>query len=325
MNLKLIFALMVVATGLSTKAQTVYLSDHEGHTVYEYNEERSKSDYALKVTAQEEATIKKKLENFAKYLKSYSSSNNPKGFEVIHRGEIGQTQEFLHWSKNIHFELSVIIFPWANYDGKIMWHCAECSAYFSILFNRPDRALMGYTIGDMFDKDGMLINTEPIEVGEQNGCKLYSNGIAIIANGNPLWVPITVKEYIEALLRRSKKQLEKGELDQTLYKMFVDKINEEKATYTEEELNSPAYEGNKMCGCPYRLEGARAFVKMNKDYFDKTKPNTAIQLIIVDANCIQQMDDGELYFKNEYSSPEDIKAVEMLKEFNYADFKRFME
>jgi len=80
-----------------------------------------------------------------------------------------------------------------------------------------------------------------------------------------------------------------------------------------------------MCGCPYRLEGARAFVKMNKDYFDKTKPNTAIQLIIVDADCIQQMDYGELYFKNEYSSPEDIKAVEMLKEFNYTDFKKFLE
>lgn len=325
MNFKLMFTLMVVAAGLSTKAQTVYLSNHEGHTTYSYNSEKSLLDYAIKATSLEEATIKKKLENFSQYLQSYNSVNNPTGFEVRLKGSIGLKPEFLKWSKVLHYELSVITYPWVNYQGKAIWNCSECGAYFNILFNRPDKALMGYTIGDVFDKDGMLINTEPIEVGEQNGCKLYSNGIAVISNGNPLWVPITVKEYIEALLRRSKKQLEKGELNQTLYKMFVDKINEEKATYTETELNSPAYEGDKMCGCPYRLEGARAFVKMNKDYFDKTKSNTAIQLIIVEADCIQQLDNGELYFKDEYSAPQNIKMTEMLKEFRYSDFKRFLE
>ncbi|BDX38093.1 hypothetical protein CYCD_14480 [Tenuifilaceae bacterium CYCD] len=321
-----IFVLIsIIPIEIFSQEKEKFLKDHEGHTTYSYNSEKLLLDYAIKVTPQEEVTIKKKLENFSQHLQSYNSLKNPTGFEVHLIGSIGLEPEFLKWSKFLHYELSVITYPWVNYQGKAIWNCSECGAYFNFLFNRPDKALMGYTIGDVFDKDGMLINTEPIEIGEQNGCKLYSNGIAVISNGKPLWLPVTVMEYIEALLRRSKKQLEKGELDQTLYKIFVDKINEEKSTYTEAELNSPAYEGDKMCGCPYRLEGARAFVKLNKDYFDKTKPSTAIQLIIVEADCIQQMDDGELYYKSEDSSPQNIKMVEMLKEFNYADFKKFLE
>jgi len=312
-------------TNLSLKAQDDgYLRDYTGHATYKYYRFDDDYDYAQKYTSQEEVTIKQKVEAVSKYLQTYKLLSNIKGVEIFLTSLISERALYMSWSNQLYFKLNTSIYPWYMYEGKPVWKCTECASWFSLHFNRLDMVFHGYVFEEVYDKDGIIMNLEPILIGEQDGCKIYQNGVITVTNGKPLWVPVTVKEYNNAMILKSQKKLdEPGQ--ELASKMYIEKVKEEIAAMTEKELNSPAYQGDKFGACPYQLEGARAIVKLNKDYFDKTKPRTATQLIILECGIIQSQDNGDYYFTSEYSTPQAIWLAEILKSLKYSQFNRFLE
>lgn len=301
------------------------LTNYLGHYNYKYVKYDAGYDNSQKYTIQEESVIKVKLESISNYLLSYESVKNLKGVEIIANSLISEKPTFIEPLNSVKSELRFLVYPWFLSNGKPEYKCIECNVDFTISINRLDLILSGYTIGDVFDKDGIPINLEPVEIGKQDGCTIYENGTVVVSNGNPLWVPITVSEYDEALINKCKKLAEEKPEEAEFNRLAINMLNSEIASFSSEELDSPAYQGDKMGGCPYKLEGARAIVKLNKDYFDNKKPRTAPQLIIIESGCIQLREDNDYYFKDENSTIQHLKLVEILRNLKYSEFKRFLE
>lgn len=190
-------------------------------------------------------------------------------------------------------------------------------------------ALYGLSIegrDGVFDTDGSLMMIEPELAGEQDGCKLYKNQVIIIANEKPVWIPVTVKSYDEALIRYYEKRKKENPEEATTAVFFIEKIKEEMLAFSPEELNSPAYYGGRIGGCPENIEHAGAFVKLNPKYFDKNKPRTATQLIILEVPCIAtEVQETTLYRTDEFSSFQATRLTEILKSFKFAEWKRFFD
>ncbi|MBN1534157.1 MAG: hypothetical protein JXA20_15910 [Spirochaetes bacterium] len=274
-------------------AQSGHLKDHPGKTTHQYSSLPRGHDYAQRYTPQEEAVVKQKTEAVAKYLQSLRPFSNLRGFEITLTTYIGTREKLMEWNDRLYWDLNVLVYPWSMYNGKAIYTCSECARGFSLRFNRLDMVFSGYTMeSEVYDTEGVRMNLEPVEIGVQDGCRVYQNGIVVISNGRPLWVPVTVKEYNEALIRRHAELKKEGHTDELTYTFFTKRIREEMASYGQKELNGPAYQGDKLGACPYRLEGARAIVKLNRNYFDMRKPRTAVQLIILESSCIQQGDEG---------------------------------
>ncbi len=316
--------LVIIGLSAANAQEDGYLKNHPGAVTYVH--QKYDYDFPQKYSPQEEQDIKKKTENFARYLQTYKTLTDVTGFEVRLISEIPDVGQYSKWCNLLYFRLVANIYPWFQDEkGQPVWKCAECVYGFTIYFNKLELIFNGYIMGEeVFDKDGMFLNFEPYKIGELDGCNIYNNGIITITNGKPLWVSVTVKEYNEALISKHQKKLNDGTGDWA-DQMLIDKVKGEMATMTPKELNSPAYQGDKFGGCPYQLEGARAITKLNKDYFDKSKPRTAIQLIILECSNIQQMENGEYFFTDEYSTPQAIKLAQILKSFKYSDFKKFLE
>jgi hypothetical protein len=308
-------------------AQSGHMKDHPGKTTYLYASHPKGYDYAQSYTPQEEAVIKQKTESVAKYLQAQRPYASVRGFEITLTGIISSVDKMMGWSDRLYWDLNVLVYPWTMYNGKAGYKCSECARGFSLRFNRLDMIFQGYTMdSEVFDSEGVRMNLEPVEIGVQDGCRVYQNGIVVISNGRPLWVPVTVKEYNETLMRHHAQRKKAGEEDELTYTFITNKIREEMASYGPKELNGPAYQGDRMGACPYRLEGARAIVKLNRNYFDRSKPRTAMQLIVLESGCIQQNDEGGIfYFSDEHSSPQEVYRSDILKNMRYSELKRFLE
>lgn len=112
-------------------------------------------------------------------------------------------------------------------------------------------------------------------------------------------------------------------LEATTAVFFIEKIKEEMSAFTPEELNSPAYSGGRIGCCPENIEHSGGFVKLNPEYFDKSKPRTAIQIIILEVPSIAEDQATELYHTDEFSSFQAIRLAEILRSFKYAEWKKF--
>lgn len=324
--------MMAFFFGVLTMAQkeNEELRDYPGHATYKYSKFAAGYDYAQAFTPQEEISIKTKLESITGYLKGKDLISGPKGVEIILTGMISEKAPLSEWNKKLVSDLTLTIFPWFIKDGKPDYHCIECEVAFTIHINRPDLVFNGTSIAggsDIFDTDGIVMNLEPELFGEQDGCKVYGNGIIIISKNEPVWIPVTVRDYDEALIRKYEKLNKENPGEVLGNNFFISKIREEMASFPEKELNAPAFTGDKLGGCPYKLESsqARAIVKLNPRYFDKAKPRTAAELIIISSFYIAPSDNTEFYPTNEYSSYQMTKLVEILKSLKYSELRKFFD
>lgn len=304
------------------------LKDYAGHATYTYSSYDAGYDYRQSYTPAEETILKGKLESMANHLKSNLLITKPKGVEIKMDGMISEKAPLSEWNNRLKTQITLLVYPWFMKNGKPEYKCIECEVGFMILINRTDMAFNGISISggaDVLDADGIVMNVEPDFYGEQDGCKVYGNGIIVIAKNEPVWIPVTVKVYDEALIRKYEK-LNKEYPSESLGNNFlIGKIKDEMASFSEQELNSPAYIGDKIGGCPYKLDNAKAIVKMNPQYFDKNKPRTATELIIISSFYISPQDNTDFYPTTEYSTYQAIKLTEILKSLNYSELRRFFD
>lgn len=114
----------------------------------------------------------------------------------------------------------------------------------------------------------------PLEEEIAPGVRLYGDGNLIVfyPDRPPFWVPVTVKEVMELKMtyysiREADKQFVYPYLKEAYDKM------------TPDELNAPAYNGgDAVFDVTAEKEGLQ-IMRFNKDYWDRTLPETAIQFI----------------------------------------------
>jgi len=303
-----------------------YLKDYQGKVVYSYT--KPGADYLQNYTPTEESVVKTKLEAIVHYLQTYPQIAMPKGNEILVTSMLSENLSKEKWLESLRMDLTVILSPWYLKNGKPACDCSLCQVGFDLKFNHPEMAFNGRSsaAGDgVCDENGLIFYYEPKTIGEQDGCKIYENSIVLITNGKPLWVPVTVKEYDEALIHNFEKVKKLRPEEAFGFDIYLKTVKEEMASFSAEELNSPAYQSDKLGGSPEKLEESQPLVKLNKAYFDKSKPHTAIQLIVLECVNIGLHESGEYYFTNEYSSYQALKLVELLKVMRYSDFKKLLD
>jgi hypothetical protein len=192
------------------------------------------------------------------------------------------------------------------------------------------KAFFGRSPADSYnvsDDNGLVYYLEPELLGEQDGCKIYDNGIVLITNGKPLWTHVTVKEFDEALIKNMDKEIQKRPEEALALNQMSKILKDEMASFSAPELNSPAFRANNIGGSPSRTEGGKenAIVKLNPAYFDAGKPHTSIQLIVIECENIQGSETGDYYFTDEYSSYSIIKLAELMKSLHYSEFKKLFD
>jgi hypothetical protein len=324
-HLSLLFFLL--ALSLNAQNESDFLTDYSGHYSYKYESNKTLGE-VQQYTSMEDNIIITKLSSINKYLEGNALISNPKGTEILLTSQISDKSPFSGWANNsLISEIYFAVYPWYNQNGKAEYKCYSCHAYFTIHINNPLKAFNGLSIDgktEITDGEGSLMMIEPELLGEQDGCKLYKNQIIVITNQKPLWVDVTVKSYDEALIRYYEIKVKENPSEAFASNFLIEKIKEEMSAFSSEELNSPAYYGGRIGGCPSTIEHTNAIVKLNSKYFDKDKPKTAIQLMILEIPYIfsEKSDDG-YYNKDEYSSFQERKLIEILNGFKYSEWRKF--
>jgi len=322
-----LFLIGLLLSLLSHGQETMkFLKDYQGKAVYTYT--KPIADYLQNYTPGEELVVKTKLEAISQYLQSYPLIHSPKGNEILITSMLSENLSKEKWLKSLRMEMNIALSPWYMKNGKPACDCSLYKVGFDLKLNHPEMAFNGRSsaAGDnVCDANGLTIYFEPQEIGEQDGCKIYDNSIILITNGKPLWVPVSVKEYDEALIRRYEKEKESQPEVAILLDIYLKKIREEMAAFSAEELNKPAYQSDKMGGSPVKIEGSQLLVKLNTAYFDSSKPRTAVQLIVLQCGNIGLQESGEFYFADEDSSYPTIKLAELLKTLRLSEFKKLLD
>ena len=113
----------------------------------------------------------------------------------------------------------------------------------------------------------------PVEKEIAPGITLYGDGNLMIANPDrpPYWIPVTVKEVLQLLLEYSSIKPDS--------KMLYPYFKKEYDSYTEEQLNSPAYNGTDNLSKVTPEKAGLQFMRFNPAYYDRSLPKSAVQLM----------------------------------------------
>lgn len=298
--------------------ETEYLREHPGQLHYQYLQ--PVGDIHFKYSKEEDAKVKAEQEAIVKYIQSNEGFSNPVGVEISISGRIQDQYPEFPWFTLIPSDMDVHFYPWFMFEGKPKFRCSECSEYFNMHINSPHYLYNGQASpagSDVYDTDGSLINFEPRKIMEQDGATLYDNNTIVISKiGVPLYIPLTVRQYDNVLLKHLEKLMKDKPEDMMTHKFFYDKLKEEMSQFSEEDLDKPAYEYG-FGGSPQPMgDGARRIVKINKSYFNLSKSRADVQLIVIEYMGVQN-DPEKPYFQDEYSSFQKIKLVEALKSFKF--------
>lgn len=142
-------------------------------------------------------------------------------------------------------------------------------------------------------------NASPVEKEVAPGVRIYASGYVLIFNpGRPeYWIPVTVKEVMEAKLAYYKVKKEMDEIknskalqewaklgyvpENSIRVSVYDMIKKEYDSFTPEELNSRAYFAScdeSISGISTREEGWPV-MRFNPECWDRTLPPSAVQFI----------------------------------------------
>jgi hypothetical protein len=322
------FILIFSLSGFVANSQDFeYLKDHPGQ-LHSKLSPRIADAINYKYTKAEEQQVLSKLEAIVNYIKTQDGFKDIKGIEVYVDSKLADKSPLLPWLNIYASNIYVDFHPWFKSGGKVYNRCNECSKYFNIHINKPEYLFNGQSIptgGDLFDTDGALINLEPKKIVEQDGAILYTNGTIVISKpGIPVWLPLTVRQYDNLLFDRLNKLMKEKPEDNMTNQFFYDKLKEEMSQFSEEDLDKPAWLYAFGASPEPMGDQARPLVKLNKAYFDQSKPKTDIQLMIIEFGGLQDIPENP-YYTDEYSTFQQLKLAEAMKTFKYSGLIKLLE
>jgi len=168
------------------------------------------SHYAL--TAAEAKAFGQRMETLAAVVREASVFNPPLGFQPRFRARTWLPDECSRPAANckqrvVPAQIGLTIYYFfKGQNGEAAWGGENCTGA-GIWVNDP-RATFNGTNYDVFGapylllSDGRHICFEPQKTAEVGGFPLYDDTLLIITkNARPYWVPVTRKQYLEALIR----------------------------------------------------------------------------------------------------------------------------
>jgi hypothetical protein len=239
-----------------------------------------------------------KIQRTASILSRLKVFNPPMGFSAEAR--VNQCCEWGRSETAPYFGRIWLKFLWfgAGSNGKPMLE-PEWSRDAEFLFN-PTDFWDGSLQLDL--ADGRHVAYAPREWGHVNGITLYLNQrdrdnlyIFITKGSRPLWVPLTREQYLIALIRKREAEFAKDEAEmspeedagsrQALAQgraAMVAPLRSQLRAMSAQERTSQAWVDNPSEISPLVAAGAgRPLVVFNPDYFDRPRPRSDIQLIVV--------------------------------------------
>jgi hypothetical protein len=324
------FVALLLCISLYAQDGMKYLNDHPGNITYKFHKNEPGYTEEQKYSADEEKIVKSKLELINKYLQNNPGLSKPRGVEIFITSKFSDKSVEAVWNKSLRMEINLVLFPWFMKNGKPSFNCSVCSKGFQLLINQPEAIFDGLSLlgnRDITDAGGYMMMVEPSQIYVKDKFKFFENGIVLIEKPQtPLLIPVTVKEYDAALIRKYETLNKDNPENSFSNNLLINKIKGEMRSYNQEELQSSAYLGDKFGGCAVKLdENAKMIVKLNPDYFEKNKSRTDIQLIILKSFNIALQSDGTPYSLGEYSTYEDIRIADILTGINYTELSHFLD
>ena len=247
-----------------------------------------------KMNATELAKYHANTEKLLAYLERQPVAQNPLGvtLNVKSRAAYNHYDHELYPVKPTERVKAEVFIPFCNLfrrDGKVEAACDEVSYIDVITNNEREVFEPGMNFDQLDDKQAVNQYKEIfylpgtlLDLG--SGVFLYNwyykNRLVVARSDRPLWLPVTNREYIERTMIYYKASLKEGKINQ----MVMDLLIAEIASIPPEIMGLPCYvdrnAGLTLTEIVTNGQGSEFPVyKLNPDYFDKTLPRTAVQLI----------------------------------------------
>jgi hypothetical protein len=169
-------------------------------------------------------------------------------------------------------------------QGKVQQ--AEGGPGLRVSFNEPRTFITNWELQyqGLWDEQDREIFLEPSSEHKVGGVTVYERGntVMIAKNGRPLWVPVTQEQYLKAQYKHYLRIKKEGKDDSS---MILDSINERLSAMSPAERRQTAYyssgaeDPSGLVSPDY--EGAFKLVTFNPEYYDRSLPRTAVQLIVI--------------------------------------------
>jgi len=325
-----VLLITLVTRGLYAQNETNWLPDQPGKWSYHHKLYGPIEDY--KLSTDEISSFKHKIDTIIETLHQNPVLNNPVGFEPsVNVRIIDENVGFVHAPLTkliVGARIAIQFCPYfKDESGNIKKHCIEVSSC-EISSNCPKFTAESYIHfkGDGYHEElsdaALKLNRiflKPSIVKElAEGVTAYSNGKIIIAGTQrPYWIPVTIGELFDLQLNYYELDYKLNKDEGNLY--VIDAIKKEKAAFSPEELNLPAYRDNSNISSITADASGNQYMQFNPHYFDKSLPRTNIQILTVHTVT-------EAFTDNcEYTDLAHIRHFEFVKQFDFNALKSLLD
>jgi hypothetical protein len=287
---------MLGISSVSFAQETDDLSSHPGKwVVTDYNKsDEWFAERYYKMDAAEQAKYHSTTERLLAYLQSQPVAQNPIGVTL----EVKSRTAYNHYdheqypvkpSERVKAEVFIPFCSLYRKNGKVVADCDEVSSIDVITNDETKVFEPGMNYDQLDDKQAVkqykelfYLPGKLLDLG--NGVFLYNwyykNRLVVARNDRPLWLPVSNREYIERMMVYFAASFKEGKSTQ----MVMDMLKAEIASIPAEIMGLPCYV-DRNAGLPVTeivITGEISefpVYKLNPDYFDKSLPRTAVQLI----------------------------------------------
>jgi len=280
----ILFCLPLIA---SSQSLPVALADEPGTWTYAYLNDANTKMYAQKygMTAPELAAFKVKLDRLVEIIHRNPVMANPRGFNAVVESRPYYPYDFKKYVENYGYvgEMNFRLPQYFLSDGRKYVQNIEpprTTIYFNdIVLLR--HAAFGVVAGENNKNEAALVNDicKPMVIKElAPGVTLYDYAIVFTKPERKLYLPCTVGEAYNRLIAYYQSAIK----EEPYYSYLFQPIDEEYKKLSPEQLKMPAFFGGPS-GVTY-IPSADTLMLFNNNFFDRTKPKTAVQAIIIPIN-----------------------------------------
>jgi hypothetical protein len=275
------------------------LPDKPGTWSYAYLNDENTKMYSQQfgMTTDEVAVFRKKLDNIVNVLHQNPIMANPKGTDPTVESRPLYPHGFKDHIQNYGYigEINFRLCPWFNSKGKIYKQTIEPPRVSLYINNILPLIRSAFNVagpeGQEIAKAATIVNEicKPDKIRELGpGVTLYDAAIVVGKPGKSLYLPCSVAEAYKRLISYYELAAKK----EPAFQVMLDGIRQEFATVNPAQLKRPAYFGGMFSGITPEPNDAPLYL-FNNDYFDRSMPKTAVQLIVfpIDADYFRSVSD----------------------------------
>lgn len=305
----IVFTFSILPLSISAQEKWHMLPENPGKWSYSYHTEPygPNAEKNYKLTSAEVTSIKTQLALLAEILHKNQEVDYPVGYEEVDVGSFYFSEGTTPQTSITQAEINLKFYSlWGDNSGNIKKYGGEAPSIDLYINNsRPSNRQFlnfresGYAKDVDFNNSVKKLNELfiwPKIVKEfAPGITAYADGTIVIAKpGKPYWIPVTFEEWFDLQLEYAKQDMIKMNLDPksseaTPYSF----LKKDKSAFPAELLKTnsctlielmqahPDLDIPKLSGV---IQPFIHCMRLNPDYFDKSLPKSAIQIIILQAN-----------------------------------------